>query len=327
MFHSDIEALRTAGCHKDFVAACRDIVENSDIVQIETTDMNRVVPLVQDYQAASWDSCVRDPSADIKDIWFDLVFTSALNGGYFYADEDTDDIRQWQENGSGSKALFSWFHEIADKQLLPVQGDFSDSNRYNFHRRQIEETLFGVPYADQRLAIIEEFMEGNTIDAMNFLLNRLVLRDGKYVGTLGFADAVSLAALFPEGFGRDPFRKKAILAVMMLASHMVSRGHDIRCNVPIPSDYQIPRILEYLGYIKLNGGLRKAIINGDRLLDAGSTPVTEFRAAAVVIANDIAVRIGRPDWMVDGALFNGLRNDRDFKEGSLPPMKIYGMWF
>lgn len=344
MLYETAVSLREAQSLTAFVAACRAIVADSPHISLDLAApcFGEVVSLAQRYRPVSWDWFLRAPDGPLEARWYDIVFSSAMNGGYFEKDAATGQVRQWASNGSGSQAMLEWVRDLRERGLLPgwdvvrvgdrlasVQEHVSGEFRGPDPRAEIDAIMavHGAAYAAERRAIVEEFSASGAVAAATMPL--FALRkgaDGLYAGALGMREVDMLAHLLPRSFGGDPFRKKACLAVLLLTSHLAAHGHGVTADIPIPSDYQIPRILAWKGLIRVGDRLAGAMRAG-RMLDARSEPVEHFRAAAVVAAHEIAAAAGVPDWAVDGALFNGFRRDQRFQEESLPPMRIHGMWF
>lgn len=310
-----------------FVRSCRSLVASSSHVAYVPSALDGLIPLVQAAKPISWDWYLRDSTGPLAGRWYDMILSSALNGGYFAEDPVTGEVRQWQVNGSGSDALLQWIDRLRSEGLMP--GVDHVAVRWDDHeyRAGLDRLLAGLPYARERRAILDEFAAPGTVLGANHVLERLVTdSDGRLCGALGLREVCHLVRCFPAAFGDDPFHKKACLAVLLLTSHLNAHGHSVEAYLPIPADYQIPRILSFYGAIELSDELTDTLLAG-RLLDATSEPVTHFRAAAVVAAHDLGLRARTPDWLVDGALFGTVRKDEAFKANALPPMKIRGLWF
>jgi len=94
-----------------------------------------------------------------------------------------------------------------------------------------------------------------------------------------------LIGIFP-GYGNDMFLKRASLFFMMLYRKMGWFKEDMK-NLHIPADYQIPKILRYLGVIKYGPQLADDVRDGV-LIPAGSRQEIEIRAATIVAAQKIS---------------------------------------
>jgi hypothetical protein len=318
-------ALAAARSTDEMIAVARDIVAQSQHVALRPERLQELVPHAAAAKPVSWDWYLTGggDSAPLNFMaifraFFDLSLNSSLNGGYF-AKGDNGEVRQWELKGSGSSALVAWIGELSKDGKLPY---------VHLTPAQVQEQLparlEGLPHAEKRLEICTQFAASDNAKALAMLLSSRVGTNDEIVLDMAFVD--SLASIYTAGFGDDPFRKKAILAVSMLAGFLLTRGKSVRCTVPIPSDYQIPRILEWKGAIEVSDGLAATLRKGE-LLDVRSAEVQDFRAAALVAAHDLGKLAGTPDFLVDSALFTTFRKDPDFQANSLPPMKCDSLWF
>jgi hypothetical protein len=247
---------------------------------------------------------------------FELAFNAALNGGYF--EEKGGSVVQWESGGSGSQALAEWIAKLGRLGCLPGIdiGEEAASAR-------LAPLVEGQPHAAHRLRICLEFADPARRSAHEALLEGC--RSGA-AWRFDLAAVDQLVGLYPSGFGSDPFRKKACLAFLMLSTSLRAAGAEVSYELPIPSDYQIPRILAWKGLIRVSDGL-KAMLTSGKLIDVQSEEVTAFRAAAVVVAHEIGRIARRDDDIVDGALFGTFRKDPAFVAGALPPMRCASLWF
>jgi hypothetical protein len=329
-----------------FVAACRDAVAASRWLTYDPSRLAALEGVVRAARPCGWDWYLREPGGPLESRWYDIVFTSAMNGGYFERGADGR-VRQWERRGSGSVAMLDWVGALRERRLLPgvdfaslpggglvrldggawpgvaLADDGSDP------RAAIDATMeeAGASYRPWRRAVVEEFA-GHLARPASEVVRAFLRRggDGRWAGTLDVGHARVLAALLPVSFGGDPFLKKALLALLILVGHLRAHGHPVEARIPIPSDYQMPRILSWAGAIRPGADL-EALLRSGFLVDPASEAVAHYRAAAVVAAHDLGAATGAPDWLVDGALFGVVRNDEAFKSGSLPPMRIDGTWF
>ena len=228
-------------------------------------------------------------------------------------------VRQWNLNGSGSAALAAWLEERRLAHELPGVNLKTRAAA----RLVLAPALRDLPYPDHRLAILEDFSDASTRNDLEALLGDAKSGSG-LLFHLGHARA--LAAISPHSFGADPFLKKAVLALQMTAYNAAARGIDASCRLPIPADYQIPRILHWVGAIRISDKFQEQLRN-QALLDATIPEVMALRAAAAVLCADIAALARTEDRIVDGVLFTHYRALPEFKATSLPAMRCASMWF
>ena len=304
----------------EFIAACRAVVDASLHVRLRPKRLRRAHDLVSAATPISWAWYVRPEPETLSDAAFDLVALAAPNGGYFYTTPDGG-VAQWAHEGSGTKALHRWTQDLARDRLLPGV-DLHDPETA---RRKIAPRLEGVPYASSRLEIAADLARAQRRARLDALLDAARTPNGTWRLTLEVAD--HLAAIYPAAFAEDPFRKKAILALIMLHGYLHNAGERVESDLPLPADYQLPRIFNFLGALEIAPELTATLRSGDRLLDVESPEVVSLRAAAVVLAARLAQDTEQPDGVVDGALFTTYRKDPAFLVDSLPAMRCDTLWF
>lgn len=306
------------------VGACRRLITDSPHVVIDPTHLSELVTVVLSANPVSWDWKTRSPHGPVDDRLLDLVFSSALSGGFFHLDPLRGEIVQWQLDGSGSDALAAWIAVIRQHGLLPWADWKAPADPRLLSC--VRDSLDGIPYADERMLVLQEFASHWGEVAARLARVLPAGSGGILHGRLGLKDARALATSMPISFGSDPFAKKACLAMMLVASHLTAHGHDVDCNVPAPADYQLPRILHWSGVLRLSPEFENTLLAGS-LINPCLEEVHHIRAATVVACHDLGLLAGRPDWMVDVALFGVVRLNPRFRAESLPPMRIDGTWF
>lgn len=308
------------------IAAAREMLDGSPHVRLHPERLDAFVPLAAATRPCSFEWYLSDKAKQecMFTAFLEFAFNSALNGGYFAVDEATNTIRQWEKKGSGSQALLEWIQELDAAQLVPGRHlvDTTDERVLDAFRKRFA----GQPHAEKRIEIAAQFIQSSHIDDLFNILEDA--RSGHGSGWCFDLAAVDrLVNLFPLGFGDDPFRKKAILTFMEIAAYLQVRNECVIYDLPIPSDYQIPRILAWKGAIEVSDAFADELKRTDRLIDVTSEAVTHFRAAAIVSARQIARMADVPDYIVDNALFMTFRKDADFIANALPPMRCDSMWF
>lgn len=87
-----------------------------------------------------------------------------------------------------------------------------------------------------------------------------------------------------DTFRKDPFMKKAILAI---SSTYAERGNLSELLLPAPCDYRVPQALEALGLIKYSKSLQNKIKNHELILE-GSSIELEIRSATYLACKILA---------------------------------------
>ena len=323
-YMTDTDALARADTLEGFVDACGGIVRHSPHVRLLAAPLARFVPAVSACSPPPWD--VEAGRGTDGSRWRSMAFAAANLGGFWETGPDGS-VRQWEKDGSGSSAAMAWIRGMADHGLVPGVDWSSADPLAAAAREDIDLTLSGVPYAETRRAICEEFASPTSGARLDMALAPFVRgEDGMLSGELGVADAAMLATMFPASFGGDPFRKKAFLAILGLVSNLRSRGHDVGASIPVPADYQLPRLLHSAGAVGVSGEF-EAELRAGGLMAAGSDRVTHLRAATVLACHELGRIAGRPDWVVDAALFGIIRGDPRLRAAAIPGMRIVGTWF
>lgn len=308
-----------------FYAACAAMIENSPHVKVDLGRIDSLVPLAASAKRVSWSWYLSKDTNTLADALFEFTFNAALNGGYFEMQDGK--VRQWQSKGSGSQALLEWIQSISASKMRPGIDVIGGADAC----ATLVDTMQGQPFLVERLAICAEFADPKRRAALDEIAVEIAADIERGAGAHFDMDQINrLVAIYPAGFGQDPFRKKAILAIQMFAGWLDGRpgpATPIAYDLPIPSDYQIPRILAWKGAIEVSDAFAAKIRNTDALLDASSEEVMHMRAAAALVAHALAQAADVTDDVVDGALFTTFRKDPAFQAEALPPMRCASLWF
>lgn len=312
-------ALRAARTIDEFNAICAALIEESPFVSVDESMLHVLDDTISNAAATNWSWMHDARSVTPAELMFDLAFNASLNGGYFELDS-TGAIRQWQLGGSGSSALTRWFEDIRAEGLLPGRDIRTPAEA----AEKLAPHVAGLPYAEERLDVCRQFADRSRRTRLEDLVASQI--DGNLL-RCDLAAADRLAEIYPAGLKADPFRKKAILAWLLLAGVLAHRGYEVEWKAGLPIDYQIPRALLWKGILRPTEKLTALLKTGDALIDIEGDGVTHLRAATAVAVELLARRTGVAAWLIDGAIFNGFRKDPAFQASSLPPMKTNGSWF
>jgi hypothetical protein len=318
-----IRSLNAVGDSASFAEICLAQTSMSPHVSMNLVAANGLVDDVLRHQARGWDWFLGSPDEDLRRVVADYCLGSSLNGGYFTVAADGQ-IAQWERGGSGSNALVDWLADVRTRGLQPGI-DITEPTEV---LKALGADLAGQPHTRKRAAICCEFADQGRLDELVSMVaaTETTLKDGSQGYRFCFSDVQRLVTLYPEGFGEDPFRKKAILFFLLLSGHFVARGRAVENDLPIPSDYQMGRGFAWKGIISVAPGLA-AMLRSDAMLDVWSGEVMDYRAAAVVAARCVGGLAGREDWLVDGGLFGTWRKTSEFRTESLPPARCNSIWF
>jgi hypothetical protein len=315
MPHSELRRL--------FIQNCEDIVRNQNDVTIDhdalarfagTLKKSNFVPDWKEYISAE---AHQFENYDIGRAFYELAIIVANQGGFIYEDADGQ-MKKWNVNGSGARAMVEKMAEIRGAGALPfyqVAPEDVDA--------KIGPLLAGVPFAEKRLEIFKEFADpARQAEAMR-LLQGCKTADGTYAFDMDMAGA--LTHLFPAGFGDDPMMKKAILTLLMVSGN--AHHHGISCDVSdltVAADYVLPQVLnaDHIGVLKFSEPLTKKL-ELKEAFNESAAEVSALRAAAIVVSEKLSELTGLSAQDVDGNLWMAGRK----LQNARPHMMCKTMWF
>jgi len=213
-----------------------------------------------------------------KLIYFELL-ASSVNYCYWYGKSKV------RSNGSDSTKMYRLLEEVFTS--LEEEASYSTWDQYVkvavvLFINKLAENRF--PLVDQRIKHLEEVSKlswyGDKLDPWNW---------------------IELLVLVP-GFSKDLFLKRAILFLMQ-AYRRIGIFSEVMNRLPIPADYQIPKMLRYLGCIQYNDELSQKVDN-EELISEGSLMECEIRAASIIACGLIADRAGCTCEVVDKYLWS-----------------------
>ena len=127
-------------------------------------------------------------------------------------------------------------------------------------------------------------------------------------------DAKFIVSLIVEGlpgFASDIFLKRASLFCMQL-NRKFGWYKDTINELPVPADYQVPKMLEFYGGIIYSEKLSRLIMN-EELIPKGSLMECEIRAATIIACKTISDWIGWTSQEIDSWLWLRIKEfDRPF---------------
>lgn len=126
--------------------------------------------------------------------------------------------------------------------------------------------------------IMERRIDGETI--INNLVGRIVKNE------LSVNEFLEILISNLPGYAEDLFLKRAFLVVLMLYRRMEWFKNEIHL-LPMPADYQVPKMLEGLRCIDYSPSLSDKIDHGD-IIPSGSLEECEIRAATILAGQKLA---------------------------------------
>lgn len=307
-----------------FLENCRDICDKSAHVSI---DHEKLAALATTFRQAakppSWNNYISDDAKadplDMTRVFFEMSLICAQQGGFIYPDADGRP-QKWNVNGSGAQAMLNKMDELRQKNLIAGIDIKSPAEV----RGAVAPYLDKVPSAEERIAMFEEFADPAVYKKLDALVKSAWQEDQQRYN-FDFAFINSVADLFPQSFAADPFRKKAILSVLMTAAHAENRGVTVATDAPVASDYVLPQVLEGLGILKFSEELRARLLNKEGLAE-NDPLVRDIRAATITACHELSEKSGARAQDIDSHLWLAGR-DPAVKPKLLPAMNVYTTWF
>ena len=296
----------------DLLSYCEATIEASPYVKMDLLMVDQVFDIVKKSKPTNWSFLLHGDSKTPTDWLIDFAFNASLNGGYYF--EDKNEIKKWHLDSSGSKALTAWISALHRDGMTP----WHDVKDPCITARDLKQRMEGLPFANERLKICCQFSEKSRYNLLDDFVEELIKNDTVIID---LSCVNKLAEIYPAGFIADPFKKKAILALIFFSDYMETQGKIIDWKAGIPADYQLPRILTWKKIINITKEM-EIILDSSRLLNVVSDPVIHYRCATIIAVEEIAKQLKTQSKKVDGALFSLLKNKID-----VPPMKINSMWF
>lgn len=147
----------------------------------------------------------------------------------------------------------------------------------------IVEHFGGIPDPESRAALLSDIFKGDKLEIIAGLLYQRFL-ENKAVST---GDTAYICEAFPLAY-RDPYFKRAQLAVFWMAGFFAERGIELDTReVTAFADYQVPRVLRALGVLEYAEDLGRKV---DSLtpLDADSPEERAIRGATILACEELA---------------------------------------
>jgi len=250
----------------------------------------------------------KDPYKIEKLILYELIANS-VNYCYWYGRSDV------RPNGASAMKMYELldasFEEVLkdEKETLSYHGVYLDLQATknliarDFVKRLILERF---PMLDRRIAHLKEVENLDFDKTFLPLIERY--KNGKGCGEV--EEWIEILVQNIPGFAADPFLKRAILFVMQLYRGTGFFGVEQIKGLPVPADYQIPKMLRYLGCIvyidPLNLYVKKEV-----LILEGSQMECEIRAATIVACSMIAEEANCTCEQVDSYLWSKRNECKD----------------
>ena len=284
----------------------------------------RINPAKLDVLAATFDPATNKPAdwnfylppalqgedADPAAIFYIMTVISALQFCF------------WEKKADGSFTHWSYTNKKGESKLGPVGmtdlllDAYADGKFPGVHLKAGDVSavfpalLKGMPMARQRAAMLKIMAQAYRNGTLTDLVRALV-DDGCVTEV-----ASNMAHMMPTLF-RDPFLRKAQLALGMTAQNLRSKGHNMDIELTAYADYRVPQVLRHYGVLEYAPVLAKQV-DGQHILPANGEEEMAIRAAMLVATAYLAEKLNLTGPDVDSWLFMKTRQDAAFKANAKP---------
>ncbi len=257
-----------------------DIRRIEDFVKTVTYD-----PKVADHSGTP---IPQNPGGDKKLVYYELL-ASAVNYMYWYG---SSEIRP---NNAGAGEMY----RLLTESFQENDGDWYSDNVCNIFARKMIESRF--PYSEVRYKQLRSFRGNRMTHSQWSFITEVASQGGKEPVKKPMHEWVSgLITRFPN-FGQDIFLKRAFLFFGMLNRRYGWFADEMK-DLPMPADYQIPKVLRSERILKYRRPLELMIDNHD-LIPAGSLMEVEIRASTLIACRTLAERLNWTMMEVDDFFF------------------------
>ncbi len=214
---------------------------------------------------------------DYKMLYYELLADS-INYQYWYGRHDV------RPNGACANEMYKLLNESCQFTELEGETYVGMSFAEKVTKIFIEKiSLARLPNLENRIRHIKEVLtlaKNDRIDIVRYLVNAITNNKKSVTNNLSMNEFLEIIIMNLPGYAEDMFLKRAFLLPIMLHRRVQWFKDEIDI-VPVPADYQLPKVLEGLGCISYDYKLSEKIQNND-LIPAGSLEECEIRAATML---------------------------------------------
>lgn len=250
---------------KDYNPKIVEIVEDK-IKQFKITDEIRAVTAGAELDALKY--------RPIKESIAYLMGLNSIN--YQYWDVIDGKFIRYQNNGLvGALASFEAFGKLHD---------FMTKNSFNINLINVDliSQFYGdIPDKENRVNILRE-----SLNPVKFLKVCNLVEEYAKKSKINVELAEKISKILPKSYD-EPYLKKIQLALYAIAQLYQYQGVNVECEITVPVDYQIPKVLEAEGILKYSKELKNKIQNFE-MIAANGLEEKALRAATTIACEYIA---------------------------------------
>lgn len=238
--------------------------------------------------------CFHENTTDLnyKMLFYELIADS-INFQYWYGRHDV------RPNGACADKMY----KLLNESFAFVEKEYPDANGWEISQEATKVfmnyiSLSRFPNIENRVRYINEvatLVKNCGKDTIKYLSDDIV------ENKISIERFLEIILTKLPGYAEDLFLKRAFLLPIMLYRRVQWFADEIE-TVPLPADYQVPKVLEGLGCINYDYILSEKIQNGDLIL-AGSLMECEIRAATILAGKRLAELSGHKMCDIDTYLW------------------------
>lgn len=208
-----------------------------------------------------------------KEIYKELIMqlaAGAINYCYWYGKSN---IRPME---CSSTKMFDILERYEDLIFYDDTGRSFQSAFFHYIKKDFARERF--PLLEERIKHLDEVVVGANFFVLKIMEN---IKNSDPTFEELFEELITK---FP-GYGSDIFLKRASLFFIIL--NRIFGWHEDKMNIlPVPADYQVPKMLEYYNCIQYSEDLVE-IISNNELIPKGSQIECEIRAATILACKEL----------------------------------------
>lgn len=203
-----------------------------------------------------------------------LISLNSINY-QFWSIQNNQLVRYQNHNLVGALAMFDGFSRLFE-YMVKINFDT------NYLTLQHIQDFFGdIPVPIERLSILKESFDQHLFnDVLTILEQHIQLKN------FNVALAKKISNIMPISY-HDPYLKKIQLCLYEMANYLNFLGYDIKIDVTVAADYQIPKVLEHLGVLTYSNQLIDTIQKKEKILSY-SDMERAIRSATILSCEDIS---------------------------------------
>lgn len=260
---------------------CEEFLEYPDYVVISSDGIDALVQEVKGRELKPFPCSYKNTQT----IVLRELLASSVNFCYWYGGPNSNTRRR------GSSKMY----ELLDEAIMKRQNVAFDSSlgpiiaHFQVMLRENRFTMLG-----ERISRLQHLLDNE--DSVAEFCTEIAC------GAISMEDLFDeLFTVAPE-FAEDLFLKRAFLFPLVLNRSAGLFAEDIY-KIPVPADYQIPKMLEARGVLVYSSELEKMIDKAQPIL-SGSLPECEIRASTIMACKEVAEKANVTMQVVDDYLFS-----------------------